>query len=144
MSSVGGTNFRFSNLRPAYLPKGLEKGLPRGHILHGPGPALLRSTNLNREASCALAQHLCSLRLIRRLPATSVFRPTQPAHGSPHGGDGNPDSLLALPQLAVVLQGSVVVLFDLLPQSAALLDGGADRKCTSGEPSGTYLSSLSS
>jgi hypothetical protein len=77
-------------------------------------------------------------------PSDLYFRPSQLAHGSPHGGDGNPDPLLALPQLAVALKGGVVVLFELSPQGAALLDGGADRKCTSGESSRSYLSGLSS
>src|SRR3712207_846765 len=109
-----------------------------------PGPTPMRVVAWAKEVSCALAKHLGSHRLVRRLPATSVFRPPQRAHGSPHGGDGNPDPLLALPQLAVALQGGVVVFFELSPQGAALLDGGADRRCTSGESSRTYLSGLSS
>jgi hypothetical protein len=110
---------------------------------HSPGQRPMRFTNPDCEASCALAKHLWSLRLIRRLPATSLFRPPQLAHCSPHRGDGNPVPLLALPQFAVALQGGSVVLFELSPQSAALLDGGAER-CTSGGPWGTYLSGLPS
>src|SRR5215216_7982010 len=56
-----------------------------------------------REDSCTLAKHLFSLRFVRRLPVTRSLRPTQLAHGPTHGGHGNPDPLLALPQLAVAL-----------------------------------------
>src|SRR5829696_5730493 len=70
---------------------------------HRPGPTPLSFSIRVREDSCALAKHLCSLRLVRRLPVTRSLRPTQLAHGPTHGGDGNPDSLLALPQLAVAL-----------------------------------------
>ena len=99
------------------------------------------SLNSDWETSCALAQRLGSLCLVRRLPAASFFRPPHLAHGSPHSGNGNPVSLLALPQLTVALQGGVVVLLELSPQSAALFDGG-DGRCRSGGLWGTYLSSL--
>src|SRR5215210_1963772 len=92
----------------------LSSELPLYGVLgssHRSGPAPLSFSIRVREDSCALAKHLCSLRLVRRLPVTRSLRPTQLAHGPTHGGDGNPDPLLALPQLAVALQGGVVVLF---------------------------------
>src|SRR5829696_8709528 len=59
--------------------------------------------NEDRDASRLLIRRPPSVDLLGRLPAAPLFLPSQPAYGPPHGGDGDPLPMLALPQLAVAL-----------------------------------------
>src|SRR5829696_8197862 len=69
----------------------------------GPRPTTPVSMLTRSEASRLLVRHPPSVEHLGRLPAAPLFLPPQPAHGPPHGGDGDPLPLLALPQLAVAL-----------------------------------------
>src|SRR5215212_6542172 len=64
-----------------------------------------------------------------RSVAASVFfvaPPQLPSYGPAHGRDGHPNARLLLPQLAVALQGGVVVRFKLLPQEPLLFGARED------------------
>jgi hypothetical protein len=57
---------------------------------------------------------------------TLFERPTVPAYRPRDNGDGDLNYLLSLPQLAMSLQGGIVVLFELFPQGSSRLDALAD------------------
>jgi hypothetical protein len=86
------------------------------------------STNLSRSGSTPSSRSLkevlaCSSRSV----ATNDFfeGPTEPAYGPTHRRHRDHDAGLVLPKLAVALKRGVVVGFELLPQGASLLRGGA-------------------
>ena len=91
-----------------------------------------------------LAKHLSPLRFVRRHPDSFFERPTKPAYSPAHGGDRDLNPLLSLPELAVFLQSSVIVLFELIPQGPSLLYVLADRERTFGGRLGCHKSRLSS
>src|SRR5215216_1038717 len=106
------------------------------------------STNTNLAGSLGpsshLAKHFSLDRFVRRHPDSFFERPTEPAYSPAHGGDGDLISLLALPQLAMSLQSSVIMLFELLPQSSSVLYALADQERTFGRRLGCHRSCLSS
>src|SRR5829696_554895 len=76
------------------------------------------------------------VRLARWHPASFFVAPPQLlSYGPAHGRDGRPNARLLFPQLAVVLEGGIVVRFELLPQGPLLLGGREDASPPSrGEP----------
>src|SRR5215217_3962515 len=97
-------------------------------------PTHLRIQTLqDLSPSPLLAKHFSLLRFVRRHPNSFFERPTnptKPAYSPRHSGDRDLISLLSLPKLAMFLQSSVVVLFELLPQGPSLFDTLADRERT--------------
>src|SRR5215211_8382730 len=95
------------------------------------------STNTNLAGSMAAtssrqaplsAKHLSPLRFARRHPDSFFERPAKPADSPAHGGDRDLGSLLSLPQLAVLIEGGIIMFFELVPQGPSLLDALADRE----------------
>src|SRR5215211_8649996 len=127
------------SIRSGLLLRWIELHIRRLSSSLGPRPTTPVSMLTRSEASRLLIRHPPSVEHLGRLPAAPLFLPPQPAHGPPHGGDGDPLPLLDLPHLAVALQARTVVLRELPPQGAALL-GGGDERPTSGGTRGAYLS----
>src|SRR5215212_7101 len=88
------------------------------------------STKIRRSGSTPSRRSLKAL-LLRssRSVAPSVFvvGPPQLHSDRPaHGGQRHPNARLSLPQLAVLCEGRLDILFELAPQGALLLGGGKD------------------
>src|SRR5215212_11910035 len=91
------------------------------------------STNTSLAGSIALTssrQALLSCSFRSEAPRLFFERPAKPAYSPAHGGDRDPHSLLSLPQLAVLIEGGIIMFFELFPQDRSLLDTLADRERT--------------
>src|SRR5829696_4043415 len=86
------------SIRSGLLLRWTELRISRLRSSLGPRPTTPVSMLTRSEASRLLVRHPPSVEHLGRLPAAPLFLPPQPAHGPPHGGDGD-----ALPQLAVAL-----------------------------------------
>src|SRR5215218_9671862 len=75
-----------------------------------------RSGARHQRPSGALRKNFAPLRLARWHPVSFFVAPTELlSYGPAHRRDGYPNAPLLLPQLAMALEGGIVVFLELLP-----------------------------
>lgn len=106
------------------------------------------STKIRRLGSTPLRRSLKAPRASSsRSVAPSVFfvSPAQLlSYGPAHRGDGHRSSRFLMPHIAVTLQSSVIIFFELLPRSLLLFEGGKDTPLASCGSARREILSLSS